>query len=97
MHLVNSLTNVKSVRDYLENLYVFGCTLHQKNINKKVIIDPVVGLALENPVNASAEDGMKLAYFLNMCARVDSLSLCYPYVTKERIIDKFVAQYGLGY
>ncbi len=95
--LIKQLNTVELIEEYLKNLYTFGCSLSTKNINKKISIDPVVGLALENPVDASAEDGMKLANFLNLCTRIDSYQLSHPYRVSQRIIDRFVDQYAYGY
>lgn len=92
IEMLNKLTSIEKIENYYQNMYSFGGALASIVTNKSIDFDPIVGLALENPVNATAEEGIKLANFLNLSLRVDSINLS-PYGAPARIIDHFFNNY----
>lgn len=92
IEMTKRLDSIDKIKNYYQNLYSFGGQLAKIVLNQNVHFDPVVGLALENPVNATAEDGVRLANFLNLSLRIDDLELA-PIRMPARIIDTFFINY----
>lgn len=93
MDLLNRLDNAEKIMKYHKNLYRYSAELSKLNTNKNVEVEAVVGLAIENPLDASSEEGIKLANFVNISKR---LSLEYFKDCRAHPvgpIDTFLLQY----
>ena len=70
MDLLSKLQSTDEIINYASKLYEWGEEFYQLGSNKRVELVPDVDLGLENPVEASPEDGMRLAYFCDLCDRI---------------------------
>lgn len=96
IELLKRLNTVEKIKNYYTNLYEFGCSLKNKSTNQNVRFTEIVGLALENPVDACSHDGVLLANFIGLSLRIDSPKLA-PCPIPERVIDRFIANYNIEY
>lgn len=67
-------------------------SLSELNHNSHVELEPTVGLAIENPVDATPEQGMKLAYFVNMVSKINPKHLGYN-IVHPTPIETLLQQY----
>lgn len=71
LDLLSRLTTAEKVANYYKNLCLWGSHFHELNNNPRVHLPPDVGLALENPIDASTMDGIHLANFVRMSQQID--------------------------
>lgn len=71
LDLLDKLQHTKNVIDYNRNLYKWGEEFYHLNSNSHVTLVPDVDIGLENPVEATPEQGMQLAYFCELNDRIN--------------------------
>lgn len=70
INLLKRLNSQEKIINYYKNLNNWAYDLYSINLNKNVEVHPLVGIALENPVDASTEEGLLLANFYKQSIRI---------------------------
>lgn len=94
LNLLRRLNTQDKIETYYKNLNDWAYHLYSLNLNKNVEIHPLVGIALENPVDASAEEGMLLADFYRKSIRIHPDNFIYesPF-RQEWTVNTLIGQY----
>lgn len=71
LEMLRRLNTEEKIINYFENLTNWSKNFTNICTNKNIIFSPGVGLALENPVKATVEDGRNLYNFVNIASRID--------------------------
>lgn len=97
LNLLKRLNTQDKIETYFKNLNDWAYHLYSLNLNKSLEIHPLVGVALENPVDASTEDGLRLADFFRKSIRIhpDNFLFESPY-RQEWTINTLIGQYQQG-
>lgn len=104
LDLINRLDTTDKIIKYYQNLDDWATKLASINLNKQVLVEPGVSLALENPVDATTEDGLKLANFIKKSIKINpshfknstevaSSSLIAQYFNYQEILYPFIQEY----
>lgn len=63
LELLKALDTTEKILDYYNTMGKWGCDLEAQVINSAFRLEPIVGINLETPIQASAEDGLLLSLF----------------------------------
>ena len=71
LKLLNDLKSFEDIYNYHQNIHNWTYSLGDLNLNENVKIDNEIGLGIENPVDATTQDGINLSNFIKASLKVN--------------------------
>lgn len=85
--LLKKLQTTEDIIKYQKGLITWSSEFLDLNVNNHVAMAPDVDFGLENPVDASFEEGMDLAVFLNKAMRIKPEQVCSTKEERDRYLS----------
>lgn len=92
LDLIDKLQTPQEVADYSNHMFDWGHEFNTLNLNKHVHLSDEVDIALENPVEASAMQGLKLASLCSISDRLNPFKK-HSFIAKAGSVDPVNALY----